>query len=382
MKPEAIDIAVSFDTTGSMYPALAEVRRKVRELVEWAFKTIPNLHFSILTHGDYCDGRDVLTMLDFTDDSNRIADFVATAPKTGGGDAPECYELVLNRARQLKWRSGKSKVLILIGDDVPHGPSYPQNKEHLDWRNELGLLLEAGIHVYAVQALARSHATHFYKEVAQKTGGFHLELHQFSAINDLIMAICLKQDSTEALLTFEKKVQEEGRMTDVVGAAFDLMVGRPVREVRSTSRSWSKSSSAKSFIKAKADVDVSKLEPVHPSRFQVLDVESACDIKGFVLDRGLSFKKGRGFYEFRKAVEVQPYKEVVLVDNVSGAMFGGNEARIMLGLPPTGEGKNINLHYTPIPGFTAFIQSTSVNRKLLGGTKFLYEVEDWDSASI
>jgi hypothetical protein len=25
-----------------------------------------------------------------------------------------------------------------------------------------------------------------------------------------------------------------------------------------------------------------------------------------------------------------------------------------------------------------FVQSTSYNRKLIGGTKFLYEVEDWD----
>jgi hypothetical protein len=28
--------------------------------------------------------------------------------------------------------------------------------------------------------------------------------------------------------------------------------------------------------------------------------------------------------------------------------------------------------------YTAFIQSTSANRKLMGGTKFLYEVEDWE----
>ena len=27
---------------------------------------------------------------------------------------------------------------------------------------------------------------------------------------------------------------------------------------------------------------------------------------------------------------------------------------------------------------TVFVQSTSANRKLMGGSKFLYEVEDWE----
>ena len=95
-------------------------------------------------------------------------------------------------------------------------------------------------------------------------------------------------------------------------------------------------------------------------------------------DNGLQFKKGRGFYEFTKSVTVQPYKEVVLLDNTTGAMFSGDDARTMIGLPAMDTGGNVQLHPGPLPGFTAFIQSTSVNRKLLAGTKFLYENEDWD----
>jgi len=381
-KPEAIDVVFSFDTTGSMWSCISQVRKRVRETCERLFKQIPGLHIGIIGHGDYCDGKDVITILDLTDDIALITDFVNTVPDTGGGDAPECYELVLHEARKLSWRAGKSKVLVLIGDDVPHGPSYPQNKLKLDWRNELGLLLESQINVYGVQCLARGHAAHFYKEIAEVTGGFHLELHQFNAINDLVMAVCLKQESEEAFLSFEKEVESAGRMTDVVGASFDKMAGREVREVRVTSKSWLRSSSARSVSSvtaASGKIDVEKLEPVHPSRFQVLDVDGACAIRDFVNENKLKFQKGRGFYEFTKTVTIQPYKEVVLSDNSTGAMFSGAAARTMLGLPEEGTGGNVRLRPGSLDGFTAFIQSTSVNRKLLAGTKFLYEMEDWKS---
>jgi hypothetical protein len=379
--PEPIDIVFSFDTTGSMYPCLTQVRRKVEAVIKRLFSQISGLRIGVITHGDYCDAPDTITMLDLTDNVDKICSFVRNAPATYGGDAPECYELVLHKARSLAWRSGKSKVLVMIGDDVPHGPSYPQNTLNLDWRNELGLLMEGNINVYGVQCLARHRSTSFYKEIAEKTGGFHLELHQFSAITDLVMAVCYKQDGAEALNTFEAEVQNSGRMTDNVGACFDIMAGRTPRVVKSSASSWRTSSSARRVIDtltAKADIDPSKLVPVHPSRFQVLGVDGDCPIKAFVGDNSLAFKTGRGFYQFTKTVTVQPQKEVVLVDDSTGAMFSGDQARTMLGLPNAGVGGNVRLRPSSLPGFTAFIQSTSHNRKLLGGTKFLYEMDDWD----
>ena len=387
-KANSIDVVISWDTTGSMYPALTQVRREVTQLVKRLFKDIPRLRMAMISHGDYCDGSDVINIMDFTEDEDRVVDFVQNAPSTHGGDAPECYELVLNRVRSLKWRSGKSKVLVLIGDDVPHGPTYPGNTEDLDWRNELGLLLEQGIHVYAVQALARRHATHFYKEVAEKTGGFHLELLQFNAINDLIMAICYRQDGEEALKKYEEEVEKKGKITPVVGANFDRLLGRPVREVPKaagysgsySTRSYSPSRPSTSSVRASTDgVDESKLEPVHPSRFQVLGVDADCAIKAFVNDNGLDFRTGRGFYEFKKTVVIQPYKEIVLVNNETGSMFSGAQARIMVGLPEEGTGGNVKLRPGALGGYTTYVQSTSHNRKLLAGTTFLYEISDWDA---
>jgi len=106
---KTIDLVFSYDTTGSMSAAIGQVRRGVAETVKYLFKQIPELRIGIITHGDYCDGDKVITMLDLTDDQNAICEFIKTAPNTGGGDEDECYEFVLNRARTLSWTGGKIK---------------------------------------------------------------------------------------------------------------------------------------------------------------------------------------------------------------------------------------------------------------------------------
>jgi len=362
MIKESIDILFSFDTTGSMYPCLTQVRNKVSETVKRLFKDIPNLRVAIIAHGDYCDGPRAITKFDFSDDPKAICKFVETVRATEGGDTPECYELVLHEARSLSWSAGKNKAVVMIGDDIPHPPSYPQNTKKLDWKNEAKLLVEAGIHVHAVQALARTHATSFYEKLADTTGGCHLELHQFAHVTDLLMAICYKQSSPEQLQGYEQEVSKQGRMNRSVSQIFATLLGKKVP------------SGGGSFGKA-------ALEAVHPSRFQVLDVDKDVDIAGFVRSEGLRFKIGRGFYQFTKPVEVQDHKEVILVNKKTGDMFSGKKARELLRLPKTGTVKiKPDVAREVLAEYTAFIQSTSVNRKLLEGTKFLYEVEDWDRA--
>ena len=51
--------------------------------------------------------------------------------------------------------------------------------------------------------------------------------------------------------------------------------------------------------------------------------------------------------------------------------------RELLGLPP---GETVRVRPASLEKYAVFVQSTSANRKLMGGTRFLYEVEDWDGA--
>ena len=145
---DSIGVCVSFDTTGSMYPCLTQVRRYIGEMVGKLFKDIPDLRIAIIAHGDYCDEGNPYTvqMLDFSKDEEKIKNFVTQVEPTYGGDAPECYELILHEARtSLSWESGRGKAPVIIGDDVPHGPNEKQNKQKINWRKELEFLLEAGI---------------------------------------------------------------------------------------------------------------------------------------------------------------------------------------------------------------------------------------------
>ncbi|QXE25726.1 hypothetical protein B6N60_04446 [Richelia sinica FACHB-800] len=337
-----------------MYPCLTQVRRKIKQTVTRLMNELPLIKIGIIAHGDYCDQDStyVTKILTLCDDVDQICDFVQNVEPTGGGDAPECYELVLHQAQSLSWSDSANKSLVLIGDDLPHAPAH--NPQKLNWRKELEKLADGGITVYGVQALNRSHATPFYQEIANKSGGFHINLDQFSYITDLFLAVCYQQSSNEQLQAYEQEIISQGRMNRGLNKIFNTMMKRE----------------ATSYFES------TDLRAVTPGRFQVLEVEQDISIKAFVLENGLRFKIGRGFYEFTKTETIQAKKEIILMDRTTGDLFEGGAAREMLGLPMDA---TIRIKPSNLEKYIVFVQSTSANRKLIGNTKFLYEVEDWDS---
>lgn len=380
MKAESIDVLFTFDTTGSMYPCLTQVRRNLKQVVEILFDDIPNLRIGFIAHGDYCDAGStyVTKSLNLTRDINKVIDFVMNAERTGGGDSPECYELVLNQARtEIDWKSGRNKIIVLIGDDVPHGPTERQNYKHIDWRNELGLLLEAGIQVYGVHCMPgiRRHSKPFYEEIAKKTGGFYLTLDQFSSIADLIMGICYKQKSDDEFVDFVKKVEKKGRLTRDLSSSFRTMASGLGVEVAIEVVVGKKKGKKYAY-------EEDGLRPVDSGRFQTIEVDEEQRIDYFVRDQGLTFQRGRAFYELarygKKRYKVQQYKEIILMDRESGDFFNGPEVRRILGLHPQTSSGGVTEYLAPksLDKYKVFIQSTSFTRVLVPGTSLLYEVED------
>lgn len=354
--PKELDVLITFDTTGSMYPCLTQVRRRVEDVVRRLVSDHPRIRIAIMAHGDYCDARTsyVTKFINFTSDIAAICHFIRNVEGTNGGDTPECYELVLNQARSLSWQAGSEKVLIMIGDDVPHEASYPANVAKINWRNELDLLLEAGIHVYGIHAMPgiRQHSKRFYQEIASKTNGYYLTMDQFAALPDIIMAISCQQAGVDQLRAFQQEVQQRHSMTRNMASVFETLSGVRVEVAERPG-----------------------LQPVPSGRFQIMEVETGMAIRDFVLSQGANFKKGRGFYQFTKTETIQEKKEVVLRDKTTGDMYTGAEAREMIGLPFGMRGK---IKPAKLAEFDVFVQSTSYNRKLIGDTLFLYEVEDWD----
>lgn len=350
-----VEIVFSFDTTGSMYPCLTQVRRNIAETVKRLQKEISGIRIAIIAHGDYCDTFTYVTnIMDFTCDGNKLSEFVQNVSSTGGGDWEECYELVLHEARtKLSWTPGTQRSLVMIGDAIPHPPSYPLNTLKLDWKKEAKQLYDdLGVRVYAVQALNNSASTSFYRTVADLTSGYHLHLDQFSSITQFIMAICFREQSMDQLQAYEDEMRTKGTgVNRSLHRLFDTLAGRG-----ETTYS--------------VDAGSDELTPVDPSRFQVLDIDERCDIRTFVEKHSLIFKTGRGFYEFTKPEKISDKKEVVLVDKVTGDMYTGPEACNLIGAGGSGRIKPASLEK-----WRVFVQSTSYNRVLMPNTGFLYEVD-------
>jgi len=347
------DIVISFDATGSMYPCIGQVKRRVEELVDRVFSQVTDLRIGIMAHGDYCDEREYYVLLshDLTNNRDAICRFIRDVGPTHGGDLPECYELVFNRARELSWRSDATKVLVVVGDSIPHTIDYHLNRDRLNWRAEVYELGQMGISIYGVHCMSgiRQEARHFYQELAEMTGGYYITLDQFSAVHDLLLAVCLAQEGEEHLNRFLEEMEGRRSISRSLDTAFTTLGSTRRRAVR--------------------DIPPG-LVPVPSGRFQMMEVDEDTPIAAFVRDNGLIFRVGRGFYEFTKKETIQERKEVVLMSR-EGDFYSGEQAREMIGLP---YGQRGRISPVLLSNYTIFVQSTSPNRKLKADTRFLYEV--------
>lgn len=96
-------------------------------------------------------------------------------------------------------------------------------------------------------------------------------------------------------------------------------------------------------------------------------------IQDFIESRNLTFVKGNAFYQLSKAETVQAAKEILLRDCTTGAVYGGAQARGILGLPA---GQDVKVKPADHGTWDVFVQSTSNNRKLMPGTNLLYLKKD------
>jgi hypothetical protein len=79
---------------------------------------------------------------------------------------------------------------------------------------------------------------------------------------------------------------------------------------------------------------------------------------------------GSAFYQLTKPEKaVQDYKVIIIRDKKTGSVYSGQSARDLLGLPFSG---TIKLSPGDHGNYDIYIQSTSVNRKLIAGTNVLY----------
>jgi len=124
----------------------------------------------------------------------------------------------------------------------------------------------------------------------------------------------------------------------------------------------------------KVDVNFTKTElkenltELSKSSYKLFNISREATIKPFVeKETQKPYVKGNSFYQLVKPEVIQNYKDIIILDKNSGRVYGGLDARNLLGLP------NFDIKVSPgdFDKYDIFVQSTSVNRKLLAGTKLV-----------
>ena len=102
--------------------------------------------------------------------------------------------------------------------------------------------------------------------------------------------------------------------------------------------------------------------------YTTLHVDNAIhEIKPFVMSYNLPYKIGSVFYQLTKNEHIQSSKKIAIRERNSQTVYTGDAARKMLNLPD----HEVKVQAINHPDFDIFVQSKSVNRKLMPNTDVL-----------
>ncbi|MFE1458915.1 vWA domain-containing protein [Streptomyces sp. NPDC058735] len=159
--------------------------------------------------------------------------------------------------------------------------------------------------------------------------------------------------------TSTRGLEEAGQV--IRQATENFMVGR-TQGIRGSRAVFSTGADAvnKDTIKAAG------LTPVDPSAYQLIPVSRDAAIRDWVVECGHTYRTG-AFYQLSKSERIQARKRIAVLEKKTDRVYSGPEARALLGLPDT----EVRVRPDHNDHFTIFVQSTSVNRKLVPHTRLL-----------
>lgn len=110
------------------------------------------------------------------------------------------------------------------------------------------------------------------------------------------------------------------------------------------------------------------LQELNVDQYEMLNVYQDSPIKECVEKMTKEkYRIGSGYYQLTKPEKIQPAKNICLWSKKDGKVYTGNHARDLLKLPPY----EVKVSPAQHVDFEIFAQSTSVNRRLVKGTKLL-----------
>lgn len=160
--------------------------------------------------------------------------------------------------------------------------------------------------------------------------------------------------------TSTRGLEEAGQV--IQQATENFMVGR-ARGIRGSRAVFSTGAEAVN----KDTIEAAGLTPVDPSEYQLIPVAREAAIRDWVVECGHTYRTGCAFYQLSKSEKIQARKRIAVLEKKTDRVYTGPEARSLLGLPDT----EVRVKPDHNDDFTIFVQSTSVNRKLVPHTRLL-----------
>ncbi|AOT57253.1 MULTISPECIES: vWA domain-containing protein [Streptomyces] len=160
--------------------------------------------------------------------------------------------------------------------------------------------------------------------------------------------------------TSTQGLEEAGQVIQLATEKF--MVGR-AKGIRGSRAVFSTGADAVN----KDTIAAAGLTPVDPSAYELLPVTRDAAIREWVVECGRTYRTGGAFYQLSKSEKVQARKRIAVLEKKTDRVYAGPEARALLGLPDV----EVRVKPDHNDDFTIFVQSTSVNRKLVTGTRLL-----------
>lgn len=110
------------------------------------------------------------------------------------------------------------------------------------------------------------------------------------------------------------------------------------------------------------------LTPLRDTNYDIIPVHADTRIDDHVKAHTGKYIVGMGFYQLMKREEIQPRKQIAIREKSTNQVYFGDAARDLLGLP-----RDVSVKVKPDinPEYDVFVQSTSVNRKLIRNTDVL-----------
>ena len=145
--PEALDLLLAIDTTGSMTDELSYLQVELDSIVASLRRIRPgtDIRVGLVVYRD--EGDEYVTRrFELTNDLAGLRQQLGAQQANGGGDYPEAVDRAFAEANRFDWREDATKVMLHVADAPPH-----PHRAGAAWEQALSLRTR-GVHIVPVAA--------------------------------------------------------------------------------------------------------------------------------------------------------------------------------------------------------------------------------------